>query len=485
MSVLPIFLGKKVSRIMGDRLFETSLTAFKTGKASAINFAESVKEEGLIKASKEVLDKKAKGAAELINKFLEKCINAYNSVLGREIKAVKEIVQTHKESRVLKQQTDQGKKRYESSETLEKELAILHDKIHGDVAGVYRELKMIASQLEDKIMKLFEVNIRTTRPNPGEAEEAMRDFDFFMSFQNNRRLTAINFLYELLCTSGPSFEYYSSNVEKISVTDAEILDPRRIPAGPEESGRIKLVETINSIRRKINNWSGSDKNMLKMEPLGQSVFAGPDVRNLAEIPSSGKRAKPAASHSLFDEKGTPLFGKMEEGRKHAAAFAANQRHVPDLENSERLRKMKATRKRPRSRSRSRSNSSSRSSSSGSSRDNRRRKPSTVKNGRGKAQAKKAQPPSPSPSPPPVNIRSRRQLAPPLAIVPAPPLARAPPLAPAPSGRGFGSGFASGFGGPAAGGLTAREKAEKAKMQVQLEEGEEIPYSPYSPYQSPR
>lgn len=465
MSVLPIFLGKKVSRIMGDRLFETSLIAFKKGKASAINFAESVKEEGLIKASKEILDKKAKGAATLINKFLEKCINAYNSVLGREIETVKEIVQTHKESRVLKQQTDQGKKLLKSGKTIEDELDMLHNKIHGDVAGVYRELKMIASQLEDKIMKLFEVNIRSTRPNPGEAEEAKKDFDFFMSFQNNRRLTAINFLYELLCTSGPSFEYYSSNIEKVSVTDAEIVDPRQIQVGPEHNAKVKLVETINSIRRKINNWRGSDPNMLKIEPSGQSGFAGPEVHRLAEIPSSGKRARSKFSHSLFDETGKPLFKSMAEGREHAAAFSAHQKYVPDAENTERLRKMKATRKRSRSRSRSRSTSSSRSSPG-----NKRKKPSTVKNsGKGATQSKKPQ----NQQQIPANSRSRRE-----------PVSN---LAPAPSGMGFGfgNGFSTGFGqnnGPA---------AERERSNMRMEEGEEYEYPPYStesaynPYQPGR
>lgn len=467
MSVLPIFLGKKVSRIIGDRLSSAALTAFKKGKESAMDFGQSVRDEGLIKTTTETLDANSRRTAKVINNFLEKCIDSYKSVLGREVDAARGIVREHKEGKALKQQADQVKEGYESSKTLEKELDMLHDKIHGDVAAVYRELSMLASQLEDKIIELFEVNIRVTRPTQRGAEEAIRDFEFFMSFQNNRRLTAINFLYELLCTSGPSFEYFSSNIEKVSVTDAEILDPRRISAGPEQGGRRKLVETINSIRRKINNWPGSDQNMLRMEPLGQSVFAGPDVRNLAEIPSSGKKAKSAFSHSLFGEDGKPLFGKVEEGRKQAAAFAAHQRHVPDSENLKRLMAMKATRKRRRSRSRSTSSSrSSSSSSSGSSRDKKR---STVKKGRGAAQAKKAQPP-PSPPPAPANGRSRRPLAP--AVV--------PPLAPARSGRGFGNGFTSGFGGPAAGGLTA---SEKEKMQ--LEEGEEPPYSPNSPYQPRR
>lgn len=331
MSGLPLFLPKTIRRKVGKAAVNITRRSLSKGK----ELLSDIKKYGIYRTSKNEMEKIEKSFTNVFLKIKQKYDEVYHSVIGREIEEVNK-------DKNLTEINDYIK----NDEKLQKLLEDFHKEMFNKLNAnplTFTFLLRMAIKNEHAILELFKMNFKhLDRDKPREdGPNDLDDFNKSMKYKNNKTLTTMRFVLDILCDNYPSFQEYSSYETNYSIHDVENSKP----------GSEHYKEALDSFHKVINkgfniHYAAVDKEFRNLPP-----FPIPkDVKRKRGITEEFPKVDEDASNKLKEESKKRREGIKRYFEEHAPLYYQQRNfeneNIHDETRSRSISLPKPTKKRP-------------------------------------------------------------------------------------------------------------------------------------------
>jgi len=301
MSGLPLFLPKTIRRKVGKVAVNITRRSLSKGK----ELLSDIKKYGIYRTSKNEMKKIEESFNKVFLEIKKKYDKVYHNLIGREFEEV------NKDKNLT-----EIKDYIENDEELQKMLEDFHKEMFNKLNAnplTFTFLLRMAIQHERTILELFKMNFKhLDRDKPREdGPNDLDDFNKSMRYKNNRTLTTMRFVLDILCDNYPSFQEYSSYETNYSIHDVENGKPG------SEHYKTALDSFHNVISHGFNiHYAAVDREFRNLPPFPEPK----DVKRKRGITEELPKVDEEASTKLKEASKKRREGIKSYFEKHAPQY---------------------------------------------------------------------------------------------------------------------------------------------------------------------